>query len=205
MRVHAGHNFSIARVGQKGSVMSSVNASLHQLRELAPRLNKAADDAARIVLDVERLLTNELGIGVIASTTIIANDLTPKKMLFKSLAYIRVHGKFRIAVAEEVVTDFLDENSQPRRTSEVKSVTPWAELSREEKLESFPFLPALLEELIKNAEEARGKVEATQATLTQILEAGPPIAGEKSNADEAPPIQRRKPLRSPQAGLNGLS
>jgi hypothetical protein len=170
--------------------MSTVNSSLAELRELAPALNKTADDAARIMLDVETLLTKELGIGVAAETTYLKEQITPKKARWTCLAFRRVDGKFRLAVVEDVVTDCLDENGSPSRSFEEKSTTAWAECPRDVKLDSFPHLPVLLEKLIAAAGAAMQRADEASKTVASILAGKAAAAG---NDGSVPWHQRRKP------------
>jgi len=150
--------------------MSTVNASLNRLRELAPTLNKAADEAAEIVREVENLLTKELSIGIEAIVQVDARNLSPKKVRFKTLEHRRVDGKFRIAIVEKVRTEFVNDHSMPEYSWNEEAGRPWAESPRDEKLETFPFLPQLLEEIVKQVERTKERIEQTQETVKQIKE-----------------------------------
>ena len=182
--------------------MSSVNASLNSLRELAPALNKAADDAAKIMQEAENLLTKELSIGVVAEVYVNELSLSPKKTLVTRLSHCRVDGKFRIAVLKEIGTGTAADQAW---TWEEKELTPWAECPRDVKLETFPSLPDLLEEIIKEATKAKDNVEKTTATVRQILgigkTSGEPTAG-KSDGNRlikstTPTGQSRQALSNP--------
>jgi hypothetical protein len=149
--------------------MSSLNQSLNRLRGLAPELNKTSDEAARLVLQVETLLTKELAIGVVAEVAVHSRQLSAKKVEFTSLAHTRLDGKFRIAVVVERRTEFVNDRNFPDYAWETVSETPWAECPRDVKLETFPKLPDLLKSIIENAEKAQTKVLETQLTLTAVL------------------------------------
>jgi hypothetical protein len=148
--------------------MTSVQKSLKKLREIAPDLNKATDDAAKIVQEVETLLA-KLSIGITAEVRLYERQKTKSVSEYTSLAYCRVKGNFRIAVTVEKSTDFVDDRGCAARAWDTVSETPWAECQREAKLESFPKLPDLLEAIIKAAEEAKGKVDAAKQAVEKIL------------------------------------
>ena len=147
--------------------MSTLHASLIRIRELAPELNKVADEATKIVQGVEDLLAKELFIGTKACVAFVTKLLSPKKRSLKELCYCRIDNKFRIAVVETLAVDFLDESGQPQHASEEKELKPWAESPRDVKLESFPYLPKLLEEIVKRSESVADNVRKTQDTIEQ--------------------------------------
>jgi hypothetical protein len=122
-----------------------------------------------IVREVEDVLTKELSLGVEAHVIARGESITPKKTRFLSLAHRRVNGKFCIAILKRVETQFVNENNILDYCSEVEDETPWAQSSRDEKLETFPCLPKLLENLIQNVETATEQLEKTQATVREIL------------------------------------
>jgi hypothetical protein len=151
--------------------MSTLNFSFQKLRELAPTLNKAADEAAKIVQDVENLLTKELSLGIEAEVRVNTINLSPHKTIYKKLAHCRVNGKFRIAIVQEIRTEFTDENGQPEYSWQPGEggVVAWAEAPRDAKLETFPLLPKLLQVILQKVEATKAEVEKTQATLREII------------------------------------
>jgi hypothetical protein len=148
--------------------MSTLNSSLNKLRKMAPELNKAADDAAKIVQDVEATLT-QLNIGIPAEADVSGVSKTKAVTEYVLLAYRRVKSNFRIAIVVERHTEFVNSEGFQDSAEETVSETPWLECPRDLKLESFPKLPALLEAIIKNATEAKEKVEKAQETIKQIF------------------------------------
>ena len=147
--------------------MSTLHASLIRIRELAPELNKVSDEATRIVQGLEDLLAKELFIGTRACVAFVTKLLSPKKRSSKELCYCRIDNKFRIAVVETLAIDFVDESGQPQHASEERDLKPWAESPRDVKLESFPYLPQLLEEIVKRSESVADSVRKTQDTIEQ--------------------------------------
>jgi hypothetical protein len=170
--VLVGHH-SRARAGQKGLFMSTLNQSLERLRSLAPEVNKAANSAAKIVEQVESLLTNELSLGVRAEVTVSSQNISKTKSEYTSLSYRRIKGKYRIAVVTGLFTEFADSNNIHDQAWETMSETPWAECSRDVKLESFPKLPELLRAIIAEAERVQKKAFETEQVLTAILGKSP--------------------------------
>ena len=81
--------------------MPALDKSIKKLRQLAPVLNKTTDDAARVVQEVENLLSKDLGLGIDESVVIHSYNVSKVKEQITSLAYRRVAGKFRIAVVVE--------------------------------------------------------------------------------------------------------
>ena len=157
--------------------MPPIDKSLKKLRELAPALNKAADDAGRIIRDVEHLLSDELNVGVKAEVVFRredeGNDPAAERYdqgRYFSLAYRRVSGdRFRIAVVEELYYTYRDARGTHAEAWETIHEIPWAECPRDLKLESFPELPQLLEELVTKAEAAADSVKKTQEAVKEIL------------------------------------
>jgi len=149
--------------------MSTVNSSLQKLRQLAPSLNQAADNAAKVVQEVEALLTKELNLGVESGVNVAWTNVTPKKTRFLQLCHRRVNGKFRLAVVEATCTSFTDDDNTLAEAWKDDDVTPWAECPRDVKLKTFPALPMLLQTLIDKVEETNAEVEKTKQTVREIL------------------------------------
>jgi hypothetical protein len=148
--------------------MSTISSSLKKLREIAPQLNKAADDASAIVKEVETELTR-LNIGIEAEAWVRSTNKTETNCENVSLVYRRVRNSFRIAVLIQKGTQIWDERGESDMAWETITETPWAECPRELKVESFPHLPELLENIVSNAESAKTKVEAAQAEIRKLL------------------------------------
>jgi hypothetical protein len=135
--------------------MSMLRNSVTQLRKLAPSLHDTSDKAARIVLEIEDLLTRELGIDIEAEVSVGDG--------FVQLAYCRISGKYRIAVKR------FEPGEKDEYTWEEMERVSWAEAPRHLKLESFPRLPRLLEEIVRKVERMSQEVEKTQVTLREFI------------------------------------
>jgi len=150
----------------------SIDKSLTRLREVIPKLNKAADEAALVVQEVERTLA-ELGAGITAEVEVSFRQKTPKIGEHILLACRRVQssGKaaFRVVVVERQKTEFKDVNDNEAWADEDKDVTPWSECARDIKLATFPKLPELLAQMIGNADEAYSYIVAAQQVTRTML------------------------------------
>lgn len=141
-----------------------LRTSLKQLRDLAPKVNKAADDAARIIREVEELL-KELNIGIPAEVVVSSVPKNAEVTEYTNLAYKRIDGKFRIGVAIYQLTA-LPDNAQGWQ---VVSETPWLESPRDIKLASFDKLPDLIDVMVEEAGKAIEAVERTRPLIDKIL------------------------------------
>lgn len=146
----------------------SITSSIQKLRELAPKLNQVADDAARVMQHVENLLAN-LSLGVGGEATFFERQVRRNVYEFRDLAYKRIGGKYRLAVVDYRLTDHGDPVTGRDEVYEVVDEKPWAECPREVKIESFPSLPTLLEDLVKKALAAVSNIEKAQAAATALL------------------------------------
>jgi hypothetical protein len=133
--------------------------SLKKLSELGPQLNKASDEAASIVREIERLL-QELGICVLAEEIVSRTPRSPEITDLVSLGYARVNGKYRIVVVE---------STAERTEWTITSTIPWLETTRELKLETFTGLPNLLQNLIQNTLRQLERIEKTKPTVDAII------------------------------------
>src|SRR5581483_732598 len=161
---------------RKADSMSTLNASLSKLRQLAPILNKAADDAALVVNQVETFLS-ECGIGIEADSY---EDFRVLSQSDPSLAYRRVNGKYRIAVVEYQCSN--PDAEEDQRVWKEERVIAWSEAPRAQKLDTFRLLPKLLSNIVEAAEGLRDHVERTQKIIDELL----PL----EQADGAPPAQK---------------
>jgi hypothetical protein len=134
-----------------------LSATFERLRTSTQRLNNITDLAAQAIKDVEWFL-EESGVGMTASALIHYTghpDAEPEGWV--NLEYRRVPGgKFRIAVVRV---------RNREREPEEESVRPWPECTREEKLESFQQLPALLAALTERIEE---RVAAAEKIIAEV-------------------------------------
>ena len=161
-----------------------------RLRELAPRLNSATDQASRVVAMVEKFLVEELHIGVSAESTEFASWSTGKdeddheQVVCQRLAFGRVGAGYRIHVVEETV---IVDNEGHRQALIGKQATPWPSCGREIKMRAVEKLPELLDQIIEVAErlaetagDTASKIEAMIGN-TKVAAATPEVAPQFMN------------------------
>ena len=168
------------------------------LRIMTRRLNSALAEAGAVVQAVDHFLSEELGIGITAASRAFDSQRAvgddDREMLVTShLAYGRVSGKNRLYV----LTATLDKNERKEPYTQIiaEERTPWADCSREVKLQSFAMLPELLGSLATRVEEVASQtaktVEAVRELLDMMrrpLEAPEPVpAGAPSPSPSPPP------------------
>jgi hypothetical protein len=162
--------------GPKDRTMTSeLQKRLRALREIAPRLNNATDEANRIVGMVDNLL-KELRLGISAESHCfdarreqIVDDedghVTDQETC-RHLAYGRVQGSYGIHILETI--------SQAPQGGKLEHVDenriPWSSCDRETRLEAFKELPDLLDLLLKEATNVVGMAERTAEMIKGITE-----------------------------------
>ena len=157
----------------------NLRKSLDELRQLAPELNKATDDAKAVVEVVEKFLNEECSLGLHCSVWLSETDVpldegeTGTRSEQKYLAYARVEGRFRIAVEISDVTEWPDYQDPDvvRRRVHSEGCVPWASCPRDLKLETFAALPELLETIAREGRMAIKRTADTSKTVEQVLEA----------------------------------
>jgi hypothetical protein len=146
--------------------MDDLQQAVAKLRALSPKLNSAADQAYRVVVQIENFLANECQVAVQAEVPVIYND---KGVAVTLMRYGRVDGKFRIALTN---TD-----------GDARFITRgWTDCDRSEKLASFPALPRLVMAVTKAVEAQIASTTATANTVNQIISA----LGSDANVDGEP-------------------
>lgn len=132
-----------------------LSVAIERLRTSTQRLNTACDTAAQTVRDTEAFLS-ELHVGVPAFVEVEEGGFSTR------LAYDRHKtGEFRILVAM-----FPTGMEEP----EFVNVRPWAEWSRDVKLETFEKLPALLVEVARLVDESTTKAEKTVSEVSSLVQ-----------------------------------
>lgn len=133
-----------------------------RLRDLSPRLNEVTDQAARVVLAVEKFLNDECSIGI------------PARVRYKSvqdddgcqedfwLNYDRFQGKFRLYVSEATVIQGNVDHTEE---------TAWASCRRDVKLASFQAIPQLLQAISDQVERAIQETDGASKTIADLLRA----------------------------------
>jgi len=144
--------------------------SIERIRSLAPDLNKATDEAQKVVARVEQFLDG-CGIGVTAEAQFSNEDLDENMSRQRQLSYARVAGKFRIAVTATLCE--MLENTTKFMPDEDNPPIAWGSCPRDIKLESFGRLPELLEKIADRASELSQAATDTTKTVKEILDAVP--------------------------------
>ncbi len=144
---------------------------LARLREIAPRLNAATDQASRLVAQVGRFLVEELHIGISAEVfyeELPAGTDDDNRALWirHSLAFGRSGGSFRIHVVRETVA--LEDGASARTTLAQERLL-WPSCSREMKLKAFEKLPELLDKIIEKVERLAQTSEATRSRVEDMI------------------------------------
>jgi hypothetical protein len=143
-----------------------------RLRELAPRLNSATDQASRVVAMVERFLVEELHIGISAETTEFASYSTGKddddnvRMEYQKLAFGRVGAGYRIHVVDELV--ILDPGGC-RKELVGRQTTAWPSCGRETKMRAIEKLPELLDKIIGETERLAETAGETASKIGAMI------------------------------------
>ena len=155
-----------------------------KLREIAPRLNAATDQASKLVAMVEKFLVEELHIGV--SAEVCYEDLPAGTdednhalRIRHSLAFGRVSGSFRIHVIRETIDT--DDGAAGRTTLAQERVL-WPSCTRETKLKAFEKLPELLDKIIEEAERLAETSEATRVKVDAMIGEEEPAEVEQGRA-----------------------
>jgi hypothetical protein len=147
-----------------------------KLREIAPRLNAATDQASKLVAQVEKFLVEELHLGVSAEVGYeelpAGTDDDRVLRVRQSLAFGRSGGSFRIHVLRETIT--VDEDTSARTTLSRERIL-WPSCTREIKLKAFEKLPDLLDRIIDEAERLTGTSEATRAKVEEMIGGEVPV------------------------------
>lgn len=141
---------------------------LKRIQALTPKLNEAVNEDNDVVKEIEAFLSS-LGAGVEAAVPCGVDERCGDKINRTFLCYTRIDSKFCIAL-ERVVIDSTQMDKFLANT--VKCRKPWLKASRDEKLDSFDSLPALLCEITKGLSVTTAeKVQSNRETREQIREA----------------------------------
>jgi hypothetical protein len=144
---------------------------LFRLRDLAPRLNRATDETSATVAMVEKLLADELRLGISAETSEFhswpagRDEAGDARTVRQTLAFGRVGGSYRIHVVDTTTTEHGD--APPRVVN--RQQTPWPACGRETKLRASEMLPELLDRIIKESERLADAGDETAARLRDMI------------------------------------
>jgi hypothetical protein len=148
-----------------------------RLREIAPRLNAASDQASRLVAQVEKFLVDELHIGVSAEVCYEefpagTDDDNRVLQIRHSLAFGRDGGSFRIHLLKETID--VDDGTSARTTLAQERIL-WRSCTRETRLKAFEKLPDLLDKIIEEAERLAQASEGARVKVDAMLGEEEPV------------------------------
>ena len=163
-----------------------------RLREIAPRLNAATDQASKLVTQVEKFLVDELHIGVSAQVCYEdapagIDDDDHALSIQHSLAFGRVGGI--LSRSRGHGNGGLDDGSSPRTVLSQERVL-WPSCGRETKLKAFEKLPELLDKIIEEAERLARTADDTTSKVNAMI-------GEEEPVEMAPRGSRAGDRRGP--------
>jgi hypothetical protein len=145
---------------------------MSRLRELAPRLNSATDQASKLVAMVEKFLVEELHIGISAETTgfnswnASKDDDGNARMVYQTLAFGRVGAGYRIHVVDEMT--IVDDGGR-RQELVSQQATPWPSCGRETKMRAIEKLPELLDKIIEETERLAETAGETASRIGAMI------------------------------------
>ena len=189
--------------------MDKLQRSIGHLRVLAPRLNQVTDDAARVVQRVEKFLNEECKIGVPAYYAVNEGF---EGEVYRQIAYMRHGDRFRIVVRHfKYVTssgELVHDRELQQPLVDNVEATAWSECPRGTKLETFPYLPFLLDEVRKEVETSIKNATEASAAIEDWMKAfdGPPEPPESPDlpGESKPDGPPQHPPQSPSGnGVNG--
>jgi hypothetical protein len=138
--------------------------SIDSLKKISPELNRVTDRASQIVARVEKLLNQELSIGIPGVQFLKEEGIAPNGTREWYVVYKRVDGLFRIAIEEGLRED---EDAELK----TEETTLWAQAPRELKLVSVAGLPDLLAYITQEAERIMTKADAAADAIEKMVEA----------------------------------
>ncbi len=145
-----------------------------KIRTLSPQLNEIADRANAAFKAVESLL-HESAPGITASAFLgeASDERDGTRTICLLYGRDPASGTFRLGIEEG-----RDEDEIWKQLS----FRPWDQCSRDQRVSAYTVLPALLEDIVDEAERTIKKVDEAESTLSEIMEAL------TSQADDAPPM-----------------
>jgi hypothetical protein len=167
---------------------NDIRGTIEALRAVAPQLNRATDEAAKLVQAIEAILGDELHVGITAESSEIdwseeVDDDGDRSRFATTLAYGRINGQFRFHVQVEKIA--LSGHGRLGHPVAVEK-TPWSSCDREMKLLSFEKLPELLGNIADDAIALHATAKANAATVRELMDAlqsspVPPALGDSTN------------------------
>lgn len=151
-----------------------LQSRLARIAEIVPSLNSAADEATKIIKEVDSLLS-KLNVGISAEVAFREETDDPsldgydsdRPFYTRYLAYARVGREYSIHVHSVAHNKDGYDCADNEMTL---SRDPWSSCPREWKLEAIAVLPQLLDEIVSKAEALRDKAVAASAKSRKMLD-----------------------------------
>jgi prefoldin subunit 5 len=151
-------------------MFENLRKHIESIRTLSSQFNALSDDINETIARIEHFLNVTCSLGLPAFVPVSA---TPDGPPGTYLEYRRVGNRFRIAV---VYTD----------TNLTETVKPWADCTRDEKIESFKKLPDLLAKIVQELKSRIKDAQETVQAIKPILVGLQPEGYSASGNDSAP-------------------
>ncbi len=164
-----------------------LKSRMERLRRLAPRLNSATDQAARLGNLVEKFLVDELRMGISAESSPFntwstgSDEVGNEQRTIQTLAFGRASGGYRLHVVE--ATERVDALAGAHDIISRKA-TLWSSCGRETKLRAVDKLPELLDKITLEAERLAETAGASESKIGTMI-------GDAPDALNAPELSPR--------------
>lgn len=172
--------------------MASVKAQLEELRALSSGLNEAETKAEEVMQALERILNDELELGISARTLYGVIETTDFERSESYLCWHRVpeekpdeddeatvlpEVRFHFVVLDTLIIDGPTDDEDDNEDEDILTVVdswrrPWFECCRDDKLQSFKAVPELLAELIDRAAD---EIKRTEKSHEFVMEHFPDL------------------------------
>ena len=135
---------------KRNKTVCGIDASMGRIRELAPQINAATDEANATVMRVEKFLNDECSVGLPESVVVGKRDSG------MSLIYERIDGKYRIGLRLATTCNV--------------SVIAWPSCERRHKAWAIVYLPVLLQKIAKHMGETVEVIEQSVGWRRMVLD-----------------------------------
>jgi hypothetical protein len=149
---------------------NKLHEGLDTLRAIAPALNAVADEANRMVKDVEKILVEVTGSGISAGAEFerkrCEDDDFEEYEIRRVLSFGRICQRHCIFVRS---THYAKESSD-QFTEEKGSIDKrWSQCDRETRLRAFDVLPDLIQAIVREAQRLKEVGEKTAAKVKELM------------------------------------